>query len=354
MSLSPSTTSYTRCLTASGARHAHPKRIFYSDSKLFKREALILCADEAQGALPASAILCAEITALAVGERRGVRRILVTGGTGRIGSRFVPRLLKHEQRVRVLARDARKAQPLEAQGAEVILGDLRDTFSITSAVSGIDIVIHLAATVRDTSVDRHESDIVAAEALARSCIEGDVSRLIFASSNLVYGDCDAPGPAREEDDVRPKSPYASSKAETERRLLAFGYESGLSVIILRLAFVYGDADPHLIEFPILAEKHAWPEKQYRHLVHHEDVAQALLLGIEHEPNGCDVFNIGDDCPLAVRRVVEFIDGDRTSGRYDAGRIIPRGTAMDTKKARSVLGFRPLIPSLFAAGDLARL
>jgi len=58
--------------------------------------------------------------------------ILVTGATGRVGSRFVPRLLQQQARpVRVLARDPVRAEPLGRLGAEVVVGDLRDTATST-------------------------------------------------------------------------------------------------------------------------------------------------------------------------------------------------------------------------------
>ena len=52
--------------------------------------------------------------------------VLVTGATGRVGSRFVPRLLDQEVEVRILARDAERASALQGRGAELLVGDLRD------------------------------------------------------------------------------------------------------------------------------------------------------------------------------------------------------------------------------------
>ncbi|MES2278641.1 MAG: NAD(P)H-binding protein [Bacteroidota bacterium] len=62
-------------------------------------------------------------------------KILVTGATGKVGSRFVPRLIAKGYNVRVLVRDEAKAAELGSLGAEIVLGDLFDEASLVSAVA---------------------------------------------------------------------------------------------------------------------------------------------------------------------------------------------------------------------------
>jgi uncharacterized protein YbjT (DUF2867 family) len=71
-------------------------------------------------------------------------KILVTGATGKVGSRFVPRLVAKGYDVTILVRDAAKALP----GAKVVVGDLYDPNTLPPAVAGMDAVIHLAALFR--------------------------------------------------------------------------------------------------------------------------------------------------------------------------------------------------------------
>ena len=78
----------------------------------------------------------------------GSMRLLVTGATGQVGSRSVPRLLQRGHDVRILVRDQAKAEPLAALGAEVITGDIQDPGSLAAACQGVDVVIHLAAAFR--------------------------------------------------------------------------------------------------------------------------------------------------------------------------------------------------------------
>src|SRR6218665_3542216 len=79
--------------------------------------------------------------------------ILVTGATGKIGSRFVPRLLAQGYKVRILVRDAAKASALANLGAAVCVGDLFDAATLPAALEGVDAVIHLAALFRTFTDD---------------------------------------------------------------------------------------------------------------------------------------------------------------------------------------------------------
>lgn len=75
-------------------------------------------------------------------------KILVTGATGKVGSRLVPRLLAKGYNVSILVRDAIKASGLADLGAKVIKGDLYNPATLPNAVTGMDAVIHLAALFR--------------------------------------------------------------------------------------------------------------------------------------------------------------------------------------------------------------
>lgn len=75
-------------------------------------------------------------------------KILVTGATGKVGSRFVPRLLAKGYDVSILVRDAAQASELAKLGAKIITGDLYDPATLPPAVTGMDAVMHLAALFR--------------------------------------------------------------------------------------------------------------------------------------------------------------------------------------------------------------
>jgi nucleoside-diphosphate-sugar epimerase len=172
---------------------------------------------------------------------------LVTGATGRIGSRLVPRLIDHGDDVRVLVRDHVPAEPLRERGAEVIRGDLRDHDARKRAVDGVDGIVHLGAAFRGVPDDEAVAvNHTATVDLAHAALEAGVARFVFVSTNLVYG----PGRgrrARESDDPAPQGAYPTSKAAAEQALRDLHRDHGLGLRIVRLAFVYGEGDPHLAE-----------------------------------------------------------------------------------------------------------
>jgi nucleoside-diphosphate-sugar epimerase len=141
---------------------------------------------------------------------------LVTGATGRIGSRFVPRLLQQGLAVRVLARRADRAEPLRERGAEIVLGDLRDREARERAVDGTDAIVHLGAAFRGVGDDEAAAvNRTAAIELGRSALAAGVRRFVFASTNLVYG----PGrgrPSREDDPPNPSHVYPATKVARPR------------------------------------------------------------------------------------------------------------------------------------------
>lgn len=276
-------------------------------------------------------------------------RVLVTGATGRIGSRFVPRLLEEGEPVRVLARDRGRAQRLESLGAEIALGDLRDREDVERALADVDAVVHLAAAFR--SVPDEESFAVNQEAtveLARSALRAEVSRFVYVSTNLVYG-AGRGRPAREADEtLPPPRAYPQGKAAAERALLELHRADRLPLRIVRLAFVYGDGDPHLAESLHWARN--WPLHKRLHLIHHTDVAQALLRATRTDGIDGEIFNAADDAPITSLELFELnsepIPDDAATSTLDD----PWEGIVDTSAIRRQLGFRPIFPTLYTARD----
>jgi nucleoside-diphosphate-sugar epimerase len=282
-------------------------------------------------------------------------RVLVTGATGRVGSRLVPRLLQQGEMVRALVRERKRGKPLEEHGAELVMGDLRDAETLDRSLDGVDAVVHLAAAFR--RVPDEEAIAVneqATSALGRASAEAGVRRLIFTSTNLVYG----PGrgrPAREDDAPAPDTGwgvYPLTKAKAEEALHGIGREDGLDLRILRLAFVYGDGDPHLSESMMWARE--WPAHKRLHLVHHADVAQAVSRAVHAEGLDGQTFNVADDAPVTAAEVHELNEEPLAPGA--AARLLedPWEGIVDTSRARAELGVRPLYPTVYTARDAGAL
>lgn len=275
--------------------------------------------------------------------------ILVTGATGRVGSRFVPRLLRQAEPVRILARDPVRAESLGRLGAEVVIGDLRETSTLDDALKGVDAVVHLGAAFRGVSDEEAVmiNHTVTVE-LAESALRAGVTRFVYASTTLVYGS-GHDRPALETDEPAPPGrAYPTSKAAAEKALLRLHRAEGLPLRIARLAFVYGEGDPHLAESLLWARD--WPLHKRLHLVHHADVGQALLRAVRANGVDGEIFNVADDAPVTALELLnlngEPISEEAASRRLDD----PWEGIADTSKIRRELGFRPVYPTVYTAKD----
>jgi nucleoside-diphosphate-sugar epimerase len=278
--------------------------------------------------------------------------VLVTGATGQVGSRLVPRLLQQGDEIKVLARDPDRAKPLAERGAEVVAGDLHDAAnSAARSLDGVDAVIHLAAAFRgvpdDEAVAVNESATIE---FARACAEQGRRRFVYASTNLVYG----PGrgrPAREDDELEPDDAwgvYPKTKAVAEGALQELARESDLDLRILRLAFVYGDGDPHLAESLRWARE--WPLHKRFHLVHHADVAQAFRRALRVDGLDGATFNVADDAPVSTIEILGLNNEPASPEAASRKLEDPWEGIVDTARARSQLGMRPIYPSVYTARD----
>ena len=277
---------------------------------------------------------------------------LVTGVTGRLGSRFVPRLLAEGEHTRVLVRDAEAGEQLRERGTEVVEGDLRDPDTLSRALEGVDRVVHLAATFRGVAEDEVVAvNQAAAVDLARAAVAAGAGRFVFASTNLVYGQGRG-RPARESDPPAPEHAYPQSKAAAEDALRDLWRSEDLGLRILRFAFVYGEGDPHLAESLMWAR--TWPAHKRLHLVHHADVGQGLLRALRAEGIDGMTINIADDAPVTALEL-HRLNGEPVA-EDAANRVLddPWEGIVDTTVARTTLGFRPIFPTVYAAKDAGAL
>jgi nucleoside-diphosphate-sugar epimerase len=269
--------------------------------------------------------------------------ILVTGATGRVGSRLVPRLLQRGDSVRVLVRDLDRAKTLKEHGAEIIKGDLLNPESLTQGVANMDVVIHLAAFFRGATPEESQSvNLEGTLALARASLVAGVPRFIFTSTNLVYG----PGYGKlfkEDDPLQPTTPYPMTKAAAEQSLMELHRAQGLGLRIVRLAFVYGEGDPHLQEG--LQWFRNWNPVQRIHMVHHADVAQAITLAADKRGIDGQIYNVADDEPVTAAEIMRLY-GESVAEDAASRALDPAWQQLvDIEKIRGELGFQPIYPAL---------
>lgn len=282
---------------------------------------------------------------------------LVTGATGRVGSRLVPRLLDQGEQVRILVRDADRVTDLAKRGADVLVGDLRDPETVTRALDGVQAVVHVAATFRTaTAEEMWAVNHVATVDLAKATVSAGVGRFVFISTNLVYGRGRG-RPLREDDEFLPAQgfpagDYPASKAAAETELFELHRTHGLGLRTLRLSFVYGDGDPHLAESPRFAQRMAAHQRMA--MVHHADVAQAVLRALRTPGIDGHAFNVADDAPMTAYELLAFNGADLMEGAAERVPADPWQDIPDITRIRAELGFRPIYPSVYTARDAGAL
>jgi nucleoside-diphosphate-sugar epimerase len=284
-------------------------------------------------------------------QPRAHSAILVTGATGQVGRRLVPRLLgwrEPNEHIRVLVRTQEAADRFDALGAEAVVGELRETEDRKRALDGVSVVVNSAAAFRTpglTADDMYSVNRDAAVALAAESAAAGVERFVQISTNLVYG----PGvgrPQREDDELRAEGgyPYAQTKREAEEGIAQV---RALDVVTLRLAFVYGEGDPHIVDW--LPRAADWAAHQRLPMVHHADVAQAVIRAIRTPGIAGRVYNVGDDAALTAAELFA-LTGREFDLEAAAGRSVedPWLGVPDTRLAHRELGYRPVYPTAWAA------
>ncbi|MDQ7976074.1 NAD-dependent epimerase/dehydratase family protein [Paraburkholderia sp. SARCC-3016] len=265
--------------------------------------------------------------------------ILVTGATGKVGSRLVKRLAQRGDQVRAMIRDPMHATQFEADGIELAEADLLDADSLEAAVSDTDVVVHSAAFFRGATPEQaHDVNDVGTQRLATAARAAGVKRFIFLSTGLVYGPT-GERPAKEDDHCAPTAAYPLSKLAAERFLLGL---KDLDVRVLRLAFVYGDGDSHIREAVTLMR--GFSPTQRMSIAHHADVAQAVARLLDTSDPTYRIYNVVDDEPTRIAELFASIGAPPPDGS-DAKRGAAFDTPLDGRRIRDDLGFRPTFSRL---------
>jgi UDP-glucose 4-epimerase len=224
--------------------------------------------------------------------------ILVTGATGLVGARLLPRLVAAGVECRALTRGGKKTPA----GVALVEGDILEPASLVAAVRGVSAIIHLAAVFRTG-----DNDLIwrvnlegTRNLIAAATAHAPEARFILASTSNIYND-DSARPGREDDAADPQLAYPASKLAAEKELR----ESGLNWSIQRFGFVYGDRDGHLEALPQLVMKAKWHPAQRMSLIHHRDIATAMDLALTGAIDR-RIVNIVDEAPTSIYELAQLI------------------------------------------------
>ena len=257
-------------------------------------------------------------------EDRG-RGYFVTGGAGFIGSHLADALLADEQVSVVTLYDnfssGREWHCEQHRGDPrfyVLDADIRDLSFLTNAMTGHDVVVHLASNPDIArAVSEPEIDFEQGTRLTNNVVEAmrrsGVKRLLYASGSGVYGDLGECEVDENYGPLIPISTYGASKLAGEALIASYCAMFGLTACAFRFANVVGARQTHGVGFDFVRRLIANSKrlrilgdgKQSKSYIHVSDVVSALLCAEQHCKEEFAIFNVGTGDALTVTEIAEL-------------------------------------------------
>ena len=291
------------------------------------------------------------------------KNILVTGGTGMIGSHLVELLLEKNANVRIVAHKREIPPELEDMGLDVVSGDLTEKKFVEESVKDMDYVFHLAAYTGGLGrTSTHPASTLTPNLIMDGnileCAKNEgIERFLYASCTCVYPNDEK---TLEEEDAWKGNPpevhasYSWSKRMGERQAIAYHKEYGMNIAIVRPSNSYGPRDSDDLETahalgslimkainkmdPFVIWGDGNPIREY---IYARDAAKGMLLAME---NYC----VGDPINLASGEFVSISELARkilkltnTSPEIKFDKEKPSGQkrrVLSNKKAKEKIGF----------------
>jgi len=239
-------------------------------------------------------------------------KILVTGASGFAGGQLCRRLSADGHGVRALVREPARCTALKSWGVELHRGDLRDRNSIKTAVQGVDLVYHIAASYRDSKASRKElweTNVTGTQNMLDAAKAADVARFVHCSTIGVHGCIENP-PANEETPYAPGDDYQESKAAAERMVRNEMERGTLSIVIFRPAGIYGPGDLRFLKlFKAIKQRRFLMLGSGRityHFVYIDDLIDGILLCGNQEKSVGRIYILGGESPITLNHLVALI------------------------------------------------
>jgi UDP-glucose 4-epimerase len=286
--------------------------------------------------------------------------VLVTGGAGFIGANLLRQLdASHDVRVfDNLVRGSRDLLPADRE-IDLVVGDIRDPDAVKRAVTGVDLIIHLAAfgsVVESVSdpVENFEINARGTFEMLRGAADAGVERFVFASTGgAIMGDQEPP--IDENSLPWPISPYGASKLCGEAYMHAFAGSFGIRPVALRFANVYGPYSAHkkgvITRFIRAALAGGTFEifgdgKASRDFLHVDDLCRGILAAAESDLSD-EVLHLASEKETTItelaRLILDLVGSDVEIVHHPKrpGEVERNFARAD--RAREVLGWEPQLP-----------
>lgn len=253
------------------------------------------------------------------------RRYFLVGGAGFIGGHFTDRLMGEPGTEQVTiydnfssGREWHYEPHLRNRRFAVVRGDVKDLESLTSAMRGHDVVIHLASNpdiaraATEPDIDFREGTLLSnnvVEAMRRS----GTPMILYASGSGVYGDLGEKEADEDYGPLIPISTYGASKLAGEALISSYSHMFDLTGHVFRFGNVVGPRQTHGVGFDFLRQLLNNPRKlrilgdgtQSKSYIHVSDVINAVLLTARQAPQRYSVHNVATGDYITVTEIAQL-------------------------------------------------
>jgi dihydroflavonol-4-reductase len=253
-------------------------------------------------------------------------RLLVTGGTGFIGSHLAEEGRRRGADVVVLGLTDRpeeraNADRLAGQGVEVISGSITDPGLCSRASRGATHIFHLAVAMREGGKKDEFFETINLDGTRRlleAAAEAGAERFVYCSTIGIFGH-QVPGVSREDSPLAPGNVYERTKVAAERMVRELAPSRGLPFVILRPADVYGPRDERLLKLFRGVSRGRFPlfgaGAGRRHMIYVDDVVSAFFLACDRPEALGEALILAGPRPCTLRELIELVRRETGVSRF---------------------------------------
>jgi len=295
------------------------------------------------------------------------KRLLVTGGSGFVGSALIKRLLSEHREVFAVGR-SEVDLPVET----IKVSSFRELGALGNKLGSVDVVVHCAARspimnddTQDPLAEYRKVNVDGTLNLARHAAESGVKRFVFVSSIKVNGEQTLPeNPFTEDVAPAPEDPYGISKYEAEQQLQALSAETGMELVIIRPPLVYGPGVKGNFASMIRLMEKGLPLPlgavgNKRSLVALDNLVDLIVTCVDNPAAANQVFLAGDGQDLSTTELLRGVAnamgksawllpvpagllmlGASMLGKRAVAQRLLGSLQVDISKAREILGWQP--------------
>lgn len=300
-----------------------------------------------------------------------MKNAFVTGGTGFIGSHLVETLVKKGFNVKVLAQYninnkagwLDKLDPKIKKNLEIIFGDIKDPFLISSKSKKTDVFFNLAALISipysyESPIDYINTNVIGSINCLEAVRKNDIPQIIHTSTSEVYGTAQSK-PISEKHPLSAQSPYAASKISADQVSMSYFKSFNTPVTIIRPFNTFGPRQSLRAVLPIIFSQVVKSKKQNidislgnikarRDFTYVTDTVSGFIKAIGNKKSIGEVINLGTGHDFSIKdaiKLVEKIENKKITVLTDKKRIRPPKSEVnlliaDNSKAKSILNWKP--------------